>query len=98
MLSEKQRAGIRNRMKQVRGDRSQRQFALDLKTFQQNVHRYEKEDGPVPGADFLVQLALTEGVSIDWVLLGEGEMQRKLAKPKVANKKPRKPAKLVSAA
>ncbi len=62
------------RLAQIRGDRSQRQFARDLGVFQQNVNRYES--GTTPHTDFLITLAMKEGVSIDWLLLGKGKMRR----------------------
>jgi hypothetical protein len=62
------------RISEIRGDRSQRQFARDLGVFQQNVHRYES--GTTPHADFLIALALCENVSLDWLLLGKGNMRR----------------------
>ena len=62
------------RIAKVRGERSQRQFARDLGVFQQNVNRYES--GTTPHADFLITLALKEGVSMDWLLLGRGKMRR----------------------
>jgi transcriptional regulator with XRE-family HTH domain len=62
------------RIAQVRGVRSQRQFARDLGVFQQNVNRYE--NGTTPHTDFLITLALKEQVSIDWLLLGKGKMRR----------------------
>ena len=62
------------RLAQVRGDRSQRQFARDLGVFQQNVNRYES--GTTPHTDFLITLALKENVSIDWLLLGKGKQRR----------------------
>jgi len=62
------------RLAQVRGDRSQRQFARELGVFQQNVNRYES--GTTPHTDFLIHLALKENVSIDWLLLGRGRMRR----------------------
>ncbi len=63
-----------NRIAQVRGDRSQRQFARDLGVFQQNVNRYE--NGTTPHTDFLITLANKESVSLDWLLLGKGRMRR----------------------
>ncbi len=63
------------RLAQVRGDRSQRQFARDLGVFQQNVNRYES--GTTPHADFLITLALRENVSLDWLLLGKGRPRRR---------------------
>ncbi len=62
------------RLAQIRGDRSQRQFARDLGVFQQNVNRYES--GTTPHTDFLITLSLKESVSIDWLLLGRGRMRR----------------------
>jgi transcriptional regulator with XRE-family HTH domain len=63
-----------DRIAQVRGDRSQRQFARDLGVFQQNVNRYES--GTTPHTDFLITLAVKEQVSVDWLLLGKGKMRR----------------------
>ena len=65
---------LADRIAQVRGERSQRQFARDLGVFQQNVNRYES--GTTPHTDFLITLALKENVSIDWLLLGKGRMRR----------------------
>jgi len=64
-----------DRLAQIRGQRSQRQFARDLGVFQQNVNRYES--GTTPHADFLIQLSLKENVSLDWLLLGKGRMRRR---------------------
>jgi transcriptional regulator with XRE-family HTH domain len=66
---------LSQRLAQVRGERSQRQFARDLGVFQQNVNRYES--GTTPHADFLIRLALKEGVSLDWLMLGKGKMGAK---------------------
>lgn len=65
---------LAERLAEVRGDRSQRQFARDLGVFQQNVNRYES--GTTPHTDFLITLALKENVSLDWLLLGRGKMRR----------------------
>ena len=62
------------RLAQVRGNRSQRQFARDLGVFQQNVNRYES--GTTPHTDFLITLALKEQVSVAWLLLGKGRRTR----------------------
>lgn len=66
---------LAERLAQVRGDRSQRQFARDLGVFQQNVNRYES--GTTPHTDFLITLALKEEVSLDWLLLGKGKMKKR---------------------
>ena len=71
---EKYKRRLRDRLAEVRGERSQRQFARDLGVFQQNVNRYES--GTTPHTDFLITLALKEGISIDWLLLGKGRMRR----------------------
>ena len=63
-----------DRLAEVRGDRSQRQFARDLGVFQQNVNRYES--GTTPHTNFLITLAQKEHISIDWLLLGKGKMRR----------------------
>jgi transcriptional regulator with XRE-family HTH domain len=62
------------RLAEVRGDRSQRQFARDLGVFQQNVNRYE--NGTTPHTDFLITLGTKENVSLDWLLFGKGRMRR----------------------
>jgi transcriptional regulator with XRE-family HTH domain len=71
---ERQKRKLKERLAQIRGDRSQRQFARDLGVFQQNVNRYE--NGTTPHTDFLITLAMKEGISIDWLLLGKGKMRR----------------------
>ncbi len=63
------------RLAEVRGDRSQRQFAKELGVFQQNVNRYE--NGTTPHANFLISLALQENISLDWLLLGKGRPRRR---------------------
>ena len=62
---------IAERLAEVRGGRSQRQFAMDLGVFQQNINRYER--GSTPHPDFLITLALSEGISVDWLLFGKGK-------------------------
>jgi hypothetical protein len=71
---ERTKKKLPERLAQVRGDRSQRQFARELGVFQQNVNRYE--NGTTPHADFLITLAMKEAVSLDWLLLGKGRMKR----------------------
>jgi transcriptional regulator with XRE-family HTH domain len=71
---ERNKRRVAGRLVQVRGMRSQRQFARELGVFQQNVNRYE--NGTTPHTDFLIQLAMKEEISIDWLLLGRGRMRR----------------------
>lgn len=68
---QKAREGIPKRLAEIRGERSQREFARQLDVFQQNINRYEL--GTMPHADFLIRLHQREGVSIDWLLTGTGE-------------------------
>lgn len=70
----RQKRKLPERLATVRGNRSQRQFARELGVFQQNVNRYES--GTTPHADFLMQLAVKEGISLDWLLLGRGRMKK----------------------
>ena len=72
---EQHKRRLRERLIVVRGERSQRRFARDLGVFQQNVNRYES--GTTPHTDFLLTLALRENISLDWLLLGKGRMQRR---------------------
>lgn len=72
---EKQKKLVPVRLAQVRGSRSQRSFARELGVFQQNVNRYES--GTTPHADFLITLAVREGISLDWLLLGKGGRSKK---------------------
>jgi transcriptional regulator with XRE-family HTH domain len=71
---ERAKKKLSERLAEVRGERSQRQFARDLGVFQQNVNRYES--GTTPHTDFLITLALKENVSLDWLLLGRGKLRR----------------------
>ena len=71
---ERQKKKLVGRLTEVRGKRSQRQFARELGVFQQNIQRYEA--GTTPHADFLIALALKENVSLDWLLLGRGRIRR----------------------
>ena len=71
---ERQKKLIPIRLAQVRGDRSQRSFARELGVFQQNVNRYES--GTTPHADFLITLAVREGISLDWLLMGKGRAKK----------------------
>ena len=72
---ERYKRGIQARIAKVRGRRSQASFARELGVFQQNVNRYE--NGTTPHADFLIKLAINEGISIDWLLLGRGQARRR---------------------
>ena len=72
---EKHKRQIPERLARIRAARSQRSFARELGVFQQNVNRYE--NGTTPHADFLITLAVQEGISLDWLLLGRGQPRHK---------------------
>lgn len=74
-LIEKHKRQIPERLAKIRATRSQRSFARELGVFQQNVNRYE--NGTTPHADFLITLAVQEGISLDWLLLGRGAPRHK---------------------
>ncbi len=58
------------RLQELRGQRSQRQFARDLGVFQQNINRYE--NGQVPHLDFMITCSDKCNVSMQWLILGKG--------------------------
>ena len=68
---DKHKRQIPERLATIRATRAQRSFARELGVFQQNVNRYE--NGTTPHADFLITLAVQEGISLDWLLLGRGQ-------------------------
>ena len=72
---DKHKRQIPERLARIRAARSQRSFARELGVFQQNVNRYE--NGTTPHADFLITLAVQEGISLDWLLLGRGQPRHK---------------------
>jgi transcriptional regulator with XRE-family HTH domain len=78
------RRNLPGRMATLRGHRTQRGWGRELGVFQQNLNRYES--GTAPNADFLITVALKEGVRIDWLLLGRGPMLAHGREHKGANK------------
>jgi transcriptional regulator with XRE-family HTH domain len=70
------------RLKRIRGDLTQKEFADILKVKQNYISRYEK--GRLPGPDLLLKIARYGNVSVDWILWGEtrGEPARQIIKEK----------------
>ena len=68
------RAGVRLRLQQLMGGRSQRGWSRELDVPQQNISRYLQ--GTTPHLDFLIWLAKKERVNLNWLILGEGRMKR----------------------
>ena len=70
-----QRRGLADRLMQLMGQRSQRQWGRELGVPQQNISRYMLKDS-TPHLDFLIHLARREHVNLNWLILGEGRMLR----------------------
>ena len=60
-----------DRIKIIRGETNQTQFASSLGITQTKLSRYERNTTP-PEIDFLVRLSRQYAVSLDWLLLGNG--------------------------
>ena len=58
----------------VRGPASQAEFATKLGVHKNTIGRYERGKNP-PDALFLVALRRTCGISLQWLLMGEGPMR-----------------------
>jgi len=61
-----------DRMRELRGDQTQADFAYDLGIPQQYISRYE--NGIIPNVEVLTTISEGLGVSIDWLLFGAGGM------------------------
>ncbi len=70
-----QRRGIKVRLAQLMGGRSQRAWSRELGVPQQNISRYLLGDA-TPHLDFLVHLGRRERINLNWLVLGEGKMKR----------------------
>lgn len=60
------------RMRRLRGDLSQDEFASRLGVHKETVGKYER-DKMLPGSDVLTRLRQDWRVDINWLLTGEGE-------------------------
>ena len=74
MTEEKFIRGFVRRLRMVRGERTLREFAKRLDTFEQNTSRWEQ--GTLPTPAMLVKLARRENVNLNWLLLGVGDRNR----------------------
>lgn len=62
---------VGERIRAVRGKRTQTEFAKAIGVKKQNyISRYER--GRIPSPDLLLKIATTGRVSIDWILTGKG--------------------------
>lgn len=62
------------RIRQLRGTRSQNTYAAQLGISKGSLGAYER-DASTPDADTLSAICLLEDVSCDWLLLGKGDRQ-----------------------
>jgi transcriptional regulator with XRE-family HTH domain len=74
---------VGERIRAVRGKRTQTEFAKTIGVKKQNyISRYER--GRIPSPDLLLRIATTGRVSIDWILTGKGKGVKVSAKAKRA--------------
>jgi transcriptional regulator with XRE-family HTH domain len=66
------KAEIGQRLRELRGNESQADFARRLKADKNTIGNYERGDRS-PDLDFLIRLKEVTGVSLDWLATGEGE-------------------------
>jgi len=69
-MSTKEKAAFIRRLVEIRGKRSQKQFARDIGEFQQSVNRYERGLAS-PHLVFLNRLAKREKVDMNWLFTGK---------------------------
>lgn len=62
---------VGERIAEVRGERSQREWSKETGIPQQSISYWEQGRG-VPSAETLVRIARHEGVSLNWLFLGTG--------------------------
>lgn len=63
---------VGSRMRQLRGESSQDDFATQLGVHKETIGKYER-DKILPGSDVLTRLRQEWRVDINWLLTGEGE-------------------------
>lgn len=67
---------IARRIEEVRGDRSQREFAKDLGISHQLIANYEAGKH-LPSFEVIQILTAKERVNLNWLATGEGTMRRR---------------------
>lgn len=72
------------RIRHLRGDLSQAEFASKIGVHKEMVGKYERGQN-VPGGDVLTRMREVFGVSLDWLLTGQGQMRRDEAAPAAAS-------------
>ena len=69
-LDARTHAKLIERLKKLRGARSQRKWGRELGATQQNINRWE--GGTMPDVDAFVTIARVENVTLDWLIMGRG--------------------------
>ena len=69
-----QQSLVADQLEDLKGSRSQRSWAKELGVPQQNISRFL--NGTPPHLSFLIHVAWKEGVSLNWLILGEGRKFR----------------------
>jgi transcriptional regulator with XRE-family HTH domain len=62
---------IGDRIRQLRGESTQEEFARTMKVSQAQLSKYELGQS-APALGFLVRLSARFGKSVDWILIGKG--------------------------
>ena len=65
---------VGERLKKIRGDLTQQEFADILKVKQNYISRYET--GRIPNPKLLLKFAEYGGVTVDWILAGDSETDK----------------------
>jgi transcriptional regulator with XRE-family HTH domain len=73
-MNQRLKKAVAERFAEVRAGRSYLRFAKDSKISTSLLQRYETGGG-LPSVENLTLLAEREGISIDWLLLGVGDMR-----------------------
>jgi len=62
---------IGERIRQIRGSISQKEFAVSIGVAQNTLGNYER-GGRTPNADIIIKITQNYDISFDWILLGTG--------------------------
>ncbi|MES9996437.1 helix-turn-helix domain-containing protein [Desulfovibrio aminophilus] len=67
--------GLGERIRAIRGETSQEEFAAEMGISKTALGFYERNER-VPRATFVAELCRPRGISLDWLLYGEGAMRQ----------------------
>lgn len=77
--------GLGDRIRHLRNDISQQNYAKSLGISPRALFSYEREER-IPGADLIVRICAKSGASFKWLLTGEGPIYESEAKDTPARK------------